>query len=382
MDLSKDPLIKEYIQNHNLKPNTIARFTRGLTIYSELLNKTPEEWISEAEEEEEARIRMRKRKIKTYLLDFKDHLYAKDFSVLSAKTHMTSVRSLYREFDLELPRIIMKADTRQELRDSIPTKENIEFALKLANIKYKAIILLMTSSGMGASEVISLSMNDFVSSLNDDIKLSKKWMLDVDELIELVEEKRKQNPLMIPTWNIIRIKTEMPYITFSTPESLTAILDYLKSDPPGSITDPLFRNHGKPIQNIPFYTYFLRLNKKCGFGKPDRQSFFRSHSLRKYFATTISEHIPKLKVDRMLGHRVDAITDSYFKTNLPELKQSYIKAIPFISIEDTEVKVLESEDKKLLKELQAQRIKSDEKLERLERELKMVNRQKERYNTD
>ena len=59
------------------------------------------------------------------------------------------------------------------------------------------------------------------------------------ELIEIVEEKRLKNQLMIPTWHITRIKTEMSYVTFSSPESLTAILDYLKTDHPKSLKDPL-----------------------------------------------------------------------------------------------------------------------------------------------
>lgn len=354
MDLKDDPLIKEYIQNHNIKPNTILRFTRGITLYSEFLDKTPEEWISEAEAEEENRIRMRRRKIKKYLLDFKDYLDSQHFSVLSVKTHMGSVRSMYHEQDIEVPRIILKRDTRQELRDAIPTKENIRFAITMANPKYKAIIYLMTSSGMGMSEVISLSVGDFVKSLQDDIKMSKVNMFNIGELIEIVEEKRLKNPLMIPTWHIIRIKTEMPYVTFSSPESLTAILDYLKTDPPKTLEDPLFRTGVNPTRHQTFCFYFQRLNNKCNFGKPDLQSFFRSHALRKYFATTISEHITKLKVDRLLGHRVDNQTNSYFKTNLPELKEAYIKAIPFISIGDTEIRVLESEDKKLLTKLKVE----------------------------
>ena len=113
--------------------------------------------------------------------------------------------------------------------------------------------------------------------------------------------------------------------------------------------------------------YFNRLNRKCGFGKPDREAFFRSHALRKYFATTISEEIPKLKVDRMLGHRVDSQTNSYFKTNLPELKETYIQAIPFISIEDVEVKTLESLEYQELNEQYVNDSKSkDEKIRDLE----------------
>jgi hypothetical protein len=45
-------------------------------------------------------------------------------------------------------------------------------------------------------------------------------------------------------------KTGTSIITFSTPESLEAILYYLKLDPPESLDDPLFRSRkfkGKPL---------------------------------------------------------------------------------------------------------------------------------------
>jgi integrase len=343
MDLNNDPLIQEYIQNHGIKPNTIIQYKKALNIYCNFLGMTPNELIEEAEDEEETRIRMRRRKIKSHLLNFKDYLNTKDHTVLTVRNYITIIRSFYREFDIELPKMYLKTDNRQESREDIPTKDDIKIALKYANPRYRAIILLMSSSGMGASEIISLSINDFLTSLKDYISIAKTSIVDIDVIIELIEEKRKENPLMISTWHITRVKTEMPYITFSSPESLDAILDYLKIEPPINIKDPLFRGpKNNRINNRTFHIYFNRLNKKCGFGKPDRQAFLRSHNLRKYFATTISEQIPKLKVDRMLGHRVDSLTNSYFKTNLPELKEAYIQSIPSLSIESTKVKTYQS----------------------------------------
>jgi integrase len=344
----------------------------------------PNEWITEAENEEEKRIRMRRRKIKAHLLDFKEFLNTKNYTLLTIRQTIIAVRSFYREFDIELPKMFLQSDKRQESREDIPTKKHIEIALRHVKPRDKAIILTMSSSGMGASEILSLKIKDLLISLKDEINIPKSNVFNVDELIELVEKKRKENPLLIPTWHITRIKTEMPYITFSSPESLTAILNYLEIKPTENIEDPLFRNpHNNQMDIETFYKYFLRLNKTCGFGTPDRQAFFRSHNLRKYFATTISEHIPKLKVDRMLGHRVDSITNSYFKTNLPELKQAYIKAIPFISIEDTEVKVLESEDKKLLNELQVKNLEKDKLIKEQETRLKRIERfMEEKERTD
>jgi hypothetical protein len=75
----------------------------------------------------------------------------------------------------------------------------------------------------------------------------------------------------------------MPYTTFSSPESLTAIINYLIKYPPLNRESPLFRTDrtNESTKSYAFSTYFLRLNNTCGFGKPDRQSFFRSHALRK-----------------------------------------------------------------------------------------------------
>jgi len=274
------------------------------------------------------------------------------------------------EYEIEIPRIRLKKDTREESREDIPTADDIKFALSQANTKYKAIILLMASSGMGASEIISLSINDFIKSLHDYTQLPSESIVSVDVLVDIIEEKKKDNLIIVPTWRITRIKTDMPYVTFSSPESVYAIINYLKTKPTNNMEDPLFRGpSNKSVDHKAFFMYFNRLNRKCGFGKPDREAFFRSHALRKYFATTISEEIPKLKVDRMLGHRVDSQTNSYFKTNLPELKETYIKAIPSISIEKVEVRQMETEDVKKLEALKNSEAENQRRIGQLEQEL-------------
>ena len=74
MNVSDDNLLKEYIQNHDLKPNSIKHYNLVLRTYSTFVGMSPSKWITEAEEEEKSRIRMRQRKIKKYLLNFKTFL--------------------------------------------------------------------------------------------------------------------------------------------------------------------------------------------------------------------------------------------------------------------------------------------------------------------
>ena len=65
-------------------------------------------------------------------------------------------------------------------------------------------------------------------------------------------------------WKFNRVKTGTPIITFSTPESLEAILYYLKLDPPASLESPIFRSRKfkeKPLSQVGFAKQFQTIMK-------------------------------------------------------------------------------------------------------------------------
>ena len=346
MDISTDPRFIEFLQSRPLKPMSIRNYTYDLSKYVEFTGLTLTELITEAEKEEDERLRMRSRKIKTYLLGFREHLINQDLSNSHIQHIFTTVRTFYSEFEIELPRIklILKSRQKETIND-IPTRDHIQIALENSNRKMRAIILLMLSSGMGRGEVLSLKYSDLLRSIHDDIKISKSDVLNVGVLTDLVTEKLNENILIVPSWNIHRVKTGMLYSTFCTSECLTAILKYLSDYPPHSLNDPLFRTAktSEGLKPNTFLTYFWNLNKKCGFGQTDRIIFFHSHALRKYFATTLFKNkIPQIVVDWLLGHKIDNTSEAYFKADTKALKEQYITCIPDLSIEDTEVHTYES----------------------------------------
>jgi len=199
-------------------------------------------------------------------------------------------------------------------------------------------------------------------------------MVSVEDLINLVEEKQKEYELIVPMWKLSRVKTGTSIITFSTPESLEAILEYLKIDPPETLESPLFRSNkikGMPISDGGFDKYFHMLNDKCGFGKPNLQSKFRSHAVgRKWFATTLNDvGIPQITIDFFLGHSLGAVTGAYIKPNVETLKDHYLKCIEALSIQDVEVKTIESLEYKELKEqYQSDSKAKDEEIKKLKAE--------------
>jgi integrase len=354
--LYEDPSVKEFFSNRNLAPSTVTRYLEVLRLYVLYTGLTPKELIDEAEKEEDNRIRMRYRKIKTRLIGFKEFLISKNYSDGNIQNNLTTVKTFYHEFEIETGKMKTTRNYHEsETIKSIPTKDHIRCALSFANLKYQSIILLMLSSGCGASEIISLSYEDLLRSLKQYIELPKTDLLNVDVLNDMVHQKEKQNTLIVATWHVIRTKTKMPYVTFSTSESIKAILKYLHYNPPESLDDPLFRveNVNRKLTVKALTTYFYRLNTKCEFGKTGRLIFLHSHVYRKYFASTLYKNkLPELNVHWMLGHKIDKVTEAYFKSDINALREQYISCIPDLSIEDTEVRVLESEDKKLLKELQ------------------------------
>jgi len=357
MDIDNDQLFKLLIQNRGIKTGTILRYKAYLELYCNFLGKTPTQLIDDAEKQEDEGLRMRSRNIKKYLLDFKEHLEKNNYSPKTINSTLTIIRSFYNEFEIQLPRMNLRKKYKKEVAEDIPNKKDIRFALKYVNPKYKAIILIISSSGMGSAEVRSLTYGHLLISLKDYLNYPKNTFVSVDDLIQLVEEKEKENIPIVPIWKITRIKTETPIITFSTPESLTAILEYLKIDPPEKLESFLFRSNRKKeteLGGIPLSQYFKKLNDKCGFGEPDRQVKFRSHAVgRKYFATTLNDvGIPQLTIDFFLGHSIDDTTEAYIKPKVETLKNHYLKCIKSLSIEDVEVRVLESEDKKRLNELE------------------------------
>ena len=75
----------------------------------------------------------------------------------------------------------------------------------------------MASSGMGASEIISLSINDFIKSLQDYTQLPSDSIVSVDVLVDTIEkkEKRQINHSTNMAHNTNKNRNALCYIQFS-----------------------------------------------------------------------------------------------------------------------------------------------------------------------
>lgn len=366
---STDPIFQEFL-NRNLKPATKKRYKYIIKRYTESTGLTPTQLIHQAEEDEDNGIRLRKRRIKKHLDNHIQYLQTLDYSVKNLRLNISSIRVFYNFFEIQLPKIYLPDVVDNKSVDDIPGRDEIREIISHANIKYTAIILLMSSSGMGSAEALSLQIHDL-------LKASKLPTTSIGELTHI-------QPKMILQWEVTRVKTGQQYYTFTTPETTKTILLYLKKHPPGSVDDYLFRtekgrNKNSKLEADTLQEYFKILNDKSGFGVRGRQRYFKSHNLRKYFATTCELYIPHMATRHMMGHKFGSVEGAYFLRNQEALYDEYRKVVEHLTILEPVTVIsndeLVKEQNERIKVLEKDREEMKEDLERVKQALEMKNKE-------
>ena len=364
-ELIEDKKMSEFLMLRQLKPNTIKNYTIAMRQYCQFRGLKPTELIEEADREEEKNIKHWKRKIRLQLFNFCKDLRERDKQVSTIKLYLVAVKTFYREFDITLPNIRIKAgEIKRDTHVDIPKPEDIKLAVENSNTKYKAIILLMASSGMGAAEITSLKVRDFYQSLDIPIETDITGYLDIHRPSDLLPE----NP--VPAWHIRRVKINMEYYTFSSPESVDYIIRYLQSRQDLKPDEFLFPAKGhdsdKQLKSQGLARYFSTLNNRCRFPK----GFFHSHALRKYFASQLinKSNIPKTQIDWLMGHKPNKQDEAYFKSQPDKLKAQYMKSLEHLVVME-KVEVREMTDERL-REMEEGRKQDQKRIDELENIIK------------
>jgi Site-specific recombinase XerD len=336
-ELKEDTLVTDWLDNIK-KSNTIKLYLLAMQGYTEFLNKCPDALINEAEEE--SKLLARKRNIKKYLIGFKKHMIDKGLSPMTQKAYMAGVKAFYTFYDIELPKI--KIDNVRPLRENkgIPTKEDIQEALKVCDPLETAVLLVGATSGLSANEISNLRIDDF---------------------------KKGYDPTTgITTLDLRRQKVELDFITFLTPEASKSVNDYLiyrartiktseakrirqlekqrvTSDTgylfiQRSICDDYLIDHDEEYRKIAipaFMEMYRTISEKAQKNTPKGNwNLIRSHNLRRWFNTTLlNAGMGFFYVEEMMGHTLPTTQENYYVRNPDKLKEIYKKYIPYLTIQ-------------------------------------------------
>ncbi|WP_135612790.1 hypothetical protein [Methanococcoides sp. AM1] len=161
--LEDDPLILEWFESMEYKPYSRRNHLYGMKEYTAFTDKTPSELLEEAEDEIKQGLLMRQRNIKKYLIQFRKSLNERELAPKTVKSYVGSAKAFYKAFDVDLPNINRnsKKVVVLEKNKPIPSRDDITDVLVHTDIRSRALILLQTSSGLGANELLNLTIKTF-----------------------------------------------------------------------------------------------------------------------------------------------------------------------------------------------------------------------------
>ena len=153
-----------------------------------------------------------------------------NYSLSTVKTTLSPIISIYKYYEIEivqLPKMNTKGIKTPEpiVFKDLPDKTIIRKALSISNPRMSGIIYFMVSTGCARRETLNLTIQDYINALRD--------YADKTDIYEVISEIKERDDV-IPTFNVLRQKTNKYYTTYCSPETVTAINSYLLSR-----TDPL-----------------------------------------------------------------------------------------------------------------------------------------------
>lgn len=357
MNTNNIEIIKEMEINQHLSPATVKLRTYSINKYTEFHDMSMHDLLLEADEDEDNRVRMKRRRIKQRLQGFQAYLVDEKYSPRSINTIMSNVLATYHFYEIETPVIHQIQNKRVETFKDIPSRKDIKEACNTTNkSKTKAMILFMCSSGCARTETLSLTVGDYIEATREYHSESSIGSV-VNEL------KNKNN--VVPTWRVYRQKTNTPYFTFCTPEATKWITKYLdermvKED----LTDEsqLFKYTLQGVSSL-----FRRLNDNMGGVHVNGHAFFRSHSLRKFFATTlINSDMDSMTIDFLSGRKISSTHEAYFKADPRKLKNKYMMMVDKLTIlEDVRVHDLSTYERRQFEDQKEETRKLKQDVQRL-----------------
>jgi integrase len=339
-ELQEDSFVVEWFDTIDPADNTQKHYLSALQFYTEFAGKTPEELISEAEAEIKAGVLPRVRKIKRYLTGFRKSLQDNGLAEKTVQGYVSAVKSFYTSFEIDIPKLQKSGKTVSVKEENvpIPTKSDLQEALKTCDVMEKSLLLVGVSSGLSSNEIIRLTVKQFKDGYDSETQIT--------------------------TLSLRRQKVKFDFITFLSAEASQAVQDYLnyrnrkaksskeeryhqlEKQKVFSDNDCLFCKQHIPdtflktrndkerqlTRGIMMKIYRTISEKACKNSQDGDWNLIRSHNMRKYFnSALLNAGCDSFHVEYFMGHKLNATQAAYFRASPEKLREMYQKYVPFLT---------------------------------------------------
>ena len=152
----------------SIKDNTLHTYKVALQQYTEYNQMTLHELLQEAKQEQITLPWMDERQIKKRLFGYRKTLKKRGLQPGSINIMVTRVRTFYTTYNIDLPKMKRLQVINNETIHDIPTMDHIRTIVNgSGNLKHKALILFMASSGTGTKETLELTIQSFIIATQD-----------------------------------------------------------------------------------------------------------------------------------------------------------------------------------------------------------------------
>ena len=352
--------VSDFIRQYNsarTRTNYIShlKYYFGTIYQPKLLELYGEDLIAQLDETSLAYL-SEDRDFRIDLIDYNEQV--KDYSPQTRAAKLSVVYRYFEDNGIDLPRSLKRNLIGRERdpisEEFIPSQADIKKVLDHLLLHGKTAVLILSSSGMRANELLSLRLSD----------------LELDH-----DPPKISLPASIT-------KTKQKRITFITHEARDVLMEWLNfrleyaehaASKGGAEFDP---NDDRvfPFTYQNLLDIWTRAAEKAGYGKRDENTnrlAFRIHNLRKFFRTHGQWNNPDV-AEALMGH-ASGLKAVYarFDQAVDILREGYLKAEKNLSVLSSTSKVIELEEKvqkkeedidELVKNLSVMRVRLENKI--------------------
>ncbi len=242
-------------------------------------------------------------------------------------------------------------------RDRAPSVEEIRKMLEGSDLRMKAIIMIMASSGIRVGAFDSLSWGDLEPVHENGKTAGAKLVVYRGEPDEYVTFITPECHSILREYRSVREKFG-EVITANSPLIREALS-------PSKLKGPQAARNARGVSSKSIKNEVGNLLWKIGLRTEHKRvhEFKLAHGFRKFFKTRCElAGMKSINVESLMGHSI-GVSASYYKPSAKELFEDYKKAIPYLTI--SEAQQLKSESEKKASQ-------TDAKIGALERELRSL----------
>ena len=321
-------ILSQVYNERRSSDSTQKSYTRAVRFFEEHTGKTIGELLNIADQEETNNIHWKNSTLKPILISYRAWLYD-NYKEKTANLYFTAITTIFRHFEIvigPLPYFSRKNINKStQIRPGeLPDRELLAEIIGISSPLLKAIILLASSSGLSRIDILHLTVKQYLEATYE--------YHQSNDIFTAIDRMKDCEIDIVPTFVLKRQKTAQEHYTFCSPEATRAINNYLMSRTDDfNKNSQLFKVAGRYLNNL-----FTDINNQLELGLAGTYGRFTPHMLRRYHATQLTEAgMSSDKIDILEGRKVHGVIhESYIRMKPEVLKKEYIKALPFLVVED------------------------------------------------